>query len=47
MKVSILLSIAVVVVNHKGGHVGAARFASRNLVNVLDGEAANAVGGRR
>ena len=44
MKVSIFLSIAVVVVNHKSGDVGAARFASCNLVNVLDGEAANAVG---
>ena len=44
MKVAILLGIAVVVVNHKSGDIGSASFASGNLVNVLDGEAANAVG---
>ena len=44
MQISVFLSVAVVVVNHKGGDVGAARLASGNLVNVLDGEAANAVG---
>lgn len=44
MKVAILLGIAVIMVNHKGGNVGAARLASVDRFNVLDGEAANAVG---
>lgn len=44
MKVAILLFVVVVVVNHKGGDVGSASLASRHFVNVLDGEAANAVG---
>jgi hypothetical protein len=44
VKVTILLFVVVVVVNHKGGDVGSATFASRHFVNVLDGEAANAVG---
>lgn len=43
VKISKLLSIAVVVVNHKGGDIGAASLARGNLVNVLDGEIAHAV----
>ena len=31
-------------VNHKRGHVSASALASANLVNVLNSEAANAVG---
>jgi len=44
VKVAILLFVVVVVVNHKGGDVSAASLASRHFVNVLHGEAANAVG---
>lgn len=43
VQVAILFSVAVVVVNHKGGDIGAASFARGNLVNVLDGEIAHAV----
>ncbi len=44
MQISVFNSIAVIMVNHKGGHIGAARLASVDRFNVLDGEAANAVG---
>ncbi len=44
VKISVFLFVVVVVVNDKGGDVGAARFARSNVFNVLDGEIAHAVG---
>lgn len=43
VKIAILFSIVVVMVNHFGGDVGSASFASSNMLNVFDGEAAHSV----
>lgn len=43
VKIAILFSIVVVVINHFGGDVGSASFASSNVLNVFDGETAHAV----